>query len=71
MQAMNLENTYPKITDSKGIQELLGISEATLIRAKKRGEIPFMTVCGSHRYCVDKVIKALEERSNNRGGRRA
>lgn len=67
---MNAEQALPTITDSKGIQDLLGISETTLIRAKKRGEIPYMVINGTHRFNVARVIQALEEKSVNRGGRR-
>ncbi len=66
MQMETINNSLPRITDSKGISELLGISEATLIRAKKRGEIPYMIINGTHRYNVDKVVEALEKRSHRK-----
>jgi len=66
---MNTSNTLPRFTDSKGIQELFDISEPTLIRAKKRGEIPYVVINGTHRYDVDKVIQALEEKQQKRSRR--
>lgn len=59
-------NHCPKIVDAKEIQEILGISEATLIRAKKRGDIPYLVINGTHRYNVEKVIQALEEKAMER-----
>lgn len=56
-----IENT-PRIVDAKAIQQILGICETTLVRAKKRGEIPYMVINGTHRFNVDKVIQALEEK---------
>lgn len=70
MQAMNTNVYPPQIVDSKGIQELFGISETTLIRAKKRGEIPYMVINGTHRYNVSRVIQALEEKQAKKGQRR-
>lgn len=46
--------------DSKEIMKRLGISEPTLIRMRKRKEIPFLAVCGHYRYVWNDVLKALQ-----------
>ncbi len=57
---MNQIQTTPRIVDAKELQEILGISEASLIRYKKKGIIPFLKIGGSYRYNVDRVLKSLE-----------
>lgn len=46
--------------DSKVLMQRLAISEPTLIRMRKRKEIPFLTVCGQYRYVWAEVVKALQ-----------
>lgn len=48
--------------DSKAVMKRLGISEPTLIRMRKRKEIPFLIVCGHYRYVWNDVLKALEQK---------
>lgn len=45
---------------SAEIMQVLNISEATLVRLKKRKEIPYIKVGILHRYDLDKVIRAME-----------
>lgn len=45
---------------------ILGITEPTLIRYKKAGRIPHMSIGGAYRYDVQEVIDALKK-----GGRHA
>ena len=66
---MDTSESTPQIVDAKGIRQILGICETTLVRAKKRGEIPYMVINGTHRYNVARVIQALEEKSKRKGGR--
>lgn len=49
--------------DGKEIRKRLGISEPTLIRLRKRKEIPFLEVCGHYRYVWNDVISALQQKS--------
>lgn len=57
---MNQIQITPRIVDAKELQEILGISEASLIRYTRKGIIPFIKIGGSYRYNVDQVLKSLE-----------
>lgn len=46
--------------DSKVLMQRLAISEPTLIRMRKRKEIPFLKICGQYRYVWTEVVKALQ-----------
>jgi len=59
----NLQST-PRIVDAKELQGILGISEASLIRYKKKGIIPYLKIGGTIRYNLDKVIRSLEVTKN-------
>lgn len=50
----------PRIVDAKELQNILGISEASLVRYKKKGIIPFLRIGGSIRYNLDNVLRSLE-----------
>lgn len=45
--------------DSKELMVRLAISEPTVIRMRKRGDIPFLEVCGNYRYLWPEVLLAL------------
>lgn len=49
--------------DSRELMKRLGISEPTLIRMRKRKEIPFLTVCGHYRYVWNDVLKSLQPKN--------
>lgn len=55
-----MENTIKPLLSSAELMEVLKISEATLVRMKKRKEIPYIKVGGKHRYDLDKVIRVME-----------
>lgn len=57
---INQSSTVRQIVDSKGIMQILACSESHLIKLKKRGKIPYLKLGNTHRYDVEKVIKALE-----------
>lgn len=48
------------LVDSQTLMKCLQISEATLVRLKKRKIIPFVKIGGLHRYDLDKIINNLE-----------
>lgn len=48
--------------DSKELMKRLGISEPTLIRLRKRKEIPYLEVSGHYRYVWFDVLKALQNK---------
>jgi len=48
--------------DSRELMKRLGISEPTLIRMRKRKEIPFLVVCGHYRYLWFDVLNALQSK---------
>jgi hypothetical protein len=50
--------------DSKELMKRLAISEPTLIRMRKRKDIPFLKVCGHTRYVWLDVLKALANKKN-------
>lgn len=55
-----METTIKPLLDSSELMRVLKISEATLVRMKKRKEIPWVKVGASHRYDLDKVLRAME-----------
>lgn len=61
-----MENSIKPLLSSAEIMQVLKISEATLVRMKKRKEIPYIKVGGKHRYDIDKVIRAMEVPSKNK-----
>ena len=53
-----------KPINTKELCEYFGISEPTVIRMKKKGQIPWFSPGGtSVRYYLSQVIKALEKKS--------
>jgi hypothetical protein len=54
------------LLDSAEIMQVLKISEATLVRMKKRKEIPWVKVGASHRYDLEKVLRAMGVPAKNR-----
>lgn len=46
--------------------EVLNLSEGTIIRMRKRGEIPFLELGGSIRYNLPAVIKSLESKTKKK-----
>ena len=61
----DMENAIRPLLDSAELMQILKISEATLVRMKKRKEIPWIRVGASHRYDLDKVIRAMEVPAKN------
>jgi hypothetical protein len=61
-----MENTIRPLLDSAEIMQVLKISEATLVRMKKRKEIPWVKVGASHRYDLEKVLRAMGVPAKNR-----
>lgn len=55
-----MENNLKTLVDSGTLMQYLQISEATLVRLKKRRIIPYVKVGGSHRYDLEKIIRILE-----------
>jgi excisionase family DNA binding protein len=53
-----------KLMTTKEICDFLGITEPTLIRRKKKGQIPFLEIGGAIRFDKTAVIRALEKKSN-------
>ncbi len=61
-------NTVPeKLLTTREVCEFLGITEPTLIRRRKKGQIPFLSVGGSIRFDKAAIIKALEKKSKQHG----
>lgn len=63
---MEHQITIPQIVDSETIMNILSISKATLCRYKKKGIIPYLRIGDTHRFQVDKVIRAIEVQQENR-----
>ncbi|HEV8505442.1 MAG TPA: excisionase family DNA-binding protein [Chitinophagaceae bacterium] len=57
------ESANEKPITSRELCEYLGISEPTLIRMKKKGQVPFFSPGGTAvRYYLSAVMKALEKK---------
>ena len=61
------KNEEPSFEDEKPITtkelcEYLGITEPTVLRWRKKGEIPFFCIGSAVRFRKSEVIKALEKR---------
>lgn len=61
-----METTIRPLLDSAELMQVLKISEATLVRMKKRKEIPWIKVGASHRYDLEKVLRAMEVPARNK-----
>lgn len=53
----------------KVLRERLGISDVQEIRLRNRGELPFLQVGGNYRYNWTEVLKAFENKANNKKNR--
>lgn len=49
--------------DSRELMKRLNISEPTLIRLRKRKEIPYLEICGHYRYVWNEVLKTLQNKN--------
>jgi hypothetical protein len=59
---LQIPSRSPEIIDTNTLCTRLGITEPTVIRHRKRGLIPFLTIGSSVRYEWHTVIKALENK---------
>ena len=55
-----------EIIDGVELRKRLGITETTLIRYKKKGQIPYLKVGSSLRYNWFAVVQALEMKKSKR-----
>jgi DNA-binding Xre family transcriptional regulator len=62
---MNLSNEIIEQPISQAeMQSFLGIAKSTLIRLRKKGEVPFITVGAKIMYQPSKVMEALTTQKN-------